>query len=122
LLGKTAKDYAHESRNREILKMLARTEFARRNLKENVSMVWKSSPLSVTEQVIDEECEESKFKRKPIKRLDSGPEKRITRNCTPPIGKVCLRHNDKMYLASLAESEYPFPCIVLRPDSNTTYI
>ena len=122
MLGKTAKDYAHESRNRNIMKVLARTEFARKNIRENLSMVRKSSTLSHIEQVIDEDFDESKFKRKPIKRLDSGPEKRITRNCTPPIGKVCLRHNDKMYLASLAESEYPFPCIVLRPDSTATYL
>ena len=80
------------------------------------------SPNSQTDNELDEESnldDASKAKRKPIKRLDSGPEKKITRNCTQPIGKVCLKHNDMMYTASLAEQEYPFPCIVLRPNNMT---
>ena len=108
-LGKTAMDYADESKDGDrIIKLLAKTEFERRVIRE-------------TGHHNSEECDdESKDQRKTIKRLDSGPEKRITRNCRPPLGKVCLRHNDRMYLASLSDNEYPFPCIVLQPGHNIT--
>ena len=116
LLGKTARDYAHESNQGErILKLLARTEFARRD----VLVAGDDSGISLVDEGNCEEFEdEFRFKKQPLKRLDSGPEKRIVRNCRPPLGQVCLKHNDRMYLASLPDNDYPFPCIVLQPDYN----
>ena len=114
MLGKTAKDYAVERNDGEkILKLLSRTEYARRN----VSAGGEDSGISLMEEYEDQ----FRFRRQPLKRLDSGPEKKIVRNCRPPLGQVCLKHNDRMYLASLPDNEYPFPCIVLQPDySNAT--
>ena len=113
VLGKTAKDYAHErSDGDRILKLLARTEFARRD----VLVAGDDSGISLMEEYE----EEFRFRKQPLKRLDSGPEKKIVRNCRPPLGQVCLKHNDRMYLASLPDNEYPFPCIVLQPYYNNT--